>query len=76
MFDNISKLREVQLNLLKDFVNVCESHGLLYYAFYGTLLGIQRNEGYLPWDDDVDVAMPLDDYLLLCEHREWFDKSK
>lgn len=76
MIDNVTKLREVQLDLLKAFVIVCESHGLKWYAFFGTLLGIQRNEGYLPWDDDVDVAMPMEDYLLLCEHREWFDTGK
>ncbi len=76
MVDNILKLRNVELELLKAFICVCETHGLKWYAFFGTLLGIQRNEGFLPWDDDIDVAMPMPDYLTLCEHREWFDTSK
>jgi len=73
MIDNISDLRRIQLELLEAFVLTCESQGLKWYAFFGTLLGIQRNEGYLPWDDDIDVVMPMADYLKLCEHREWFD---
>lgn len=75
MLDNIAKLRKVQLELLKAFADVCEKNGLKWYAFFGTLLGIMRGEGYLPWDDDVDVAMPMADYLRLCEHREWFDSA-
>ncbi len=73
MTDNITELRNIQLELLQSFAGVCEEHGLKWYAFFGTLLGIKRNEGYLPWDDDVDVAMPAEDYRALCEHREWFD---
>ena len=76
MLDNITKLRRVQTELLKNFAITCESHGLKWYVFFGTLLGTIRNEGYLAWDDDIDVAMPMEDYMLLCEHREWFDTSK
>ena len=61
------------MELLKVFAAVCEGHSLKWYAFFGTLLGIQRYEGYLPLDDDIDVVMPMNDYMLLCEHREWFD---
>lgn len=74
MVDNISKLRKVQLELLEAFDAVCEEHGLTYYACFGTLLGIIRHEGFLPWDDDVDVVMPMDDYITLCGHKEWFDE--
>ena len=76
MIDNIVKLRTVQLELIRAFVDVCEVHGLKYYAFFGTLLGIMRGEGYLPWDDDVDFVMPEEDYFMLCNNREWFDKQK
>ena len=75
MIDNITSLRKVQLELLQTFTKICEGHGLSYYAFYGTLLGISRGEGYLTWDDDIDVAMPMKDYLALCSHREWFDSE-
>lgn len=76
MIDNITKLREVQLGLLKAFIKVCREHELKYYAYFGTLLGIIRNEGYLPWDDDVDIAMPMEDYRKLCSHKEWFDENE
>ncbi|MBR5337913.1 MAG: LicD family protein [Lachnospiraceae bacterium] len=76
MKDNITKLREVQLDLLRAFSSVCKEHDLRYYAFFGTLLGIMRGEGYLPWDDDVDIAMPMEDYAKLCGNPDWFDKKK
>ncbi len=72
MIDNISRLREIQIDLIKDLARVCQTHGLKYYAFFGTLLGIQRNQGYLPWDDDVDIVMPKEDYVLLANNPQWF----
>jgi hypothetical protein len=71
--DNITKLREVELELLEAFINVCRKHDLKWYIMFGTLLGAMRNDGFLPWDDDIDVAMPLEDYKKLCAHKEWFD---
>lgn len=41
---------------------MCSKHGLQYFAIYGTLLGVVRNQGYIPWDDDIDIAMPRKDY--------------
>ncbi len=75
MIDNVTKLREVQLELLKEFSRVCNEHNLKWYAFFGTLLGAVRYEGYLPWDDDVDVTMPEEDYRELCSHKEWFGEG-
>lgn len=72
MLNNVTRLREVQLELLKEFIGVCQEHDLKWYAFFGTLLGAVRNGGYLPWDDDVDVVMPVEDYGKLCMHKEWF----
>lgn len=66
----------MQLELLATFSDVCKAHDLKWYAFFGTLLGISRNEGYLPWDDDVDVVMPMEDYRQLCAHNEWFDAKE
>lgn len=73
MIDNISKLRQIQLELLDEFSKVCEAHNLKWYAIFGTLLGVIREEGFLPWDDDIDVVMPLEDFRTLCLHKEWFD---
>lgn len=63
----IQDVREVQVEILKDLKKVCEEYGLHYFAMYGTLLGIVRNEDYIPWDDDIDVAMPRKDYDRLLE---------
>ena len=52
----------IELYLLMEFDRVCKKYGLEYYAVYGTLLGAIRHNGYVPWDDDIDVCMPRDDY--------------
>lgn len=75
MIDNLTNLRKIQLELLKEYVHVCEEHELKWYAFFGTLLGAVRGEGYLPWDDDVDVVMPVEGYRKLCTHKEWFGEG-
>lgn len=61
------EIKEYQLNLLKFLDNTCEQNGLRYYICGGTLLGAVRHKGYIPWDDDIDVVMPLSDYKRLIE---------
>ncbi|MCI9446480.1 MAG: LicD family protein [Lachnospiraceae bacterium] len=58
----MKKVWAVGLNLLEQFDKICQAHGLRYYACYGTLLGAVRHQGFIPWDDDIDVAMFRDDY--------------
>ena len=56
------KIWWVQLDLLKLFQNICDTHHLRWYPLYGTLLGAVRHKGFIPWDDDVDLAMPRADF--------------
>lgn len=56
------KIRAVQLELLQVFKEFCNAHQLCYYLWSGSLLGAVRHQGFIPWDDDVDVAMPREDY--------------
>lgn len=71
--EQISNLRRLQLeekNILDIFVQICEKHNLRYYLLGGTLLGAIRHEGFIPWDDDVDVCMPRSDYNTFLEIAE------
>lgn len=71
-------IRDLQLksmNLLRCIDQVCQEHGLNYYLIGGTLLGARRNNGFIPWDDDMDIALMRKDYDLLMEHAdEWLPK--
>ena len=54
--------KSVMLNILCEFAAYCENHNLRYFLDAGTLLGAVRHKGYIPWDDDIDVNMPIEDY--------------
>lgn len=52
----------LQLDILLELANYCKRQSLTYYIAYGTLLGAVRHQGFIPWDDDIDVWMPREDY--------------
>lgn len=58
----MTKKQEQLLGLLREFDAVCRKHGLRYVMAGGSLIGVMRNEGFIPWDDDIDVYMPLADW--------------
>lgn len=61
------KIWAIELELLDKFIEVCSKYKLTYYIMGGTLLGAVRHQGFIPWDDDIDVIMPRKDYNTLLE---------
>ena len=59
---NVDELKSIQLDLLQNTAEYCEKKGLRYFLCGGTLIGAIRHKGYIPWDDDIDIAMPRQDY--------------
>lgn len=65
-----SPLRELQmhqLEILKAVDAICRRHNLRYWLEGGTLLGAARHGGFIPWDDDIDIDMPLEDLNRFCK---------
>ena len=66
-------VRDIQiqeLDILKRIREICERHGITYYLIYGTLIGAIRHQGFIPWDDDVDIMMTRDNYEQFFSHRD------
>lgn len=58
----LQNLWKIQLNILKEIDNICQKNDISYFAISGTLLGAIRHNGYIPWDDDLDIGMTRDNY--------------
>ena len=67
----MTELQNKILELGVEFKRICEENNLRYYLFYGTFLGAVRHKGFIPWDDDLDFAMPRPDYeKFLRQYRQ------
>lgn len=59
---SLQELKEIEFDILKMFHKFCQENNIQYFLAYGTLLGAIRYKGFIPWDDDVDVLVPREDY--------------
>lgn len=64
---DVEQVQQVLLGMMDDFDRLCRKHGLTYFLCGGTALGAARHQGFIPWDDDADLAMPRADFDRLTE---------
>ena len=60
--ETLKHLQQVEMKLFKYFIEVCQENNLTYFMYAGSLLGAIRHEGFIPWDDDIDVIMFREDF--------------
>ena len=63
----MTEKQQYLLKLFREIDEMCKKHNLRYVMAGGSLIGVARNEGFIPWDDDVDIYMPRDDWDKLVE---------
>ena len=62
----LKKLQETELEILIDIDDFCIKNNIKYSVYAGTLLGAVRHNGFIPWDDDIDIAMTRNEYRKFC----------
>lgn len=63
----LDELRSIELEVMKKIHSFCVEKNIQYYLSYGSLIGAVRHNGFIPWDDDIDIVMPRPDYEKFCK---------
>ena len=63
----LRRLQIAELGILEAIDRVCRENGIMYFIDSGTVLGARRHGGFIPWDDDIDLGMPRDDFERFLE---------
>lgn len=63
----MNKMQEIILDVFNEVALVCDRLGIRYFAIGGTAIGAVRHRGFIPWDDDLDIAIPIEEYQIFLE---------
>ena len=76
--DYLKKSHDILVTLMAEFDRVCQENHLHYYIICGSLIGVIRHKDMIPWDDDIDIAMPRKDFKRLRKiaRKEWAKNNK
>lgn len=58
----LEKVHKLEMKILKDFMSICDKNELRYFGLAGTGIGAVRHKGFIPWDDDIDIGLPREDF--------------
>ena len=71
-----SQWNAIIIDILREFIKICEENNLTYYCIYGTAIGAIRHQSIIPWDDDIDISMPrpdFDKFVDICSKNDMGD---
>lgn len=60
--ETIDRIQQIEFDIMQQIDSICRAHNLTYFAIGGSVLGAVRHQGFIPWDDDIDIGMPRKDY--------------